>query len=104
MNIDWNLVLIGVGSGVITGLHGWWKNASADGKIERFEFAQVPGILAAGAVAGLAANLPIPDAWKAAILAGGPALILNVSKGFVRHGGGVKGLLADLRNPEAPKS
>lgn len=99
-----NLILLGVGSGLITNLHSWFKNASADGKIDRYEFGQLPAMLGAGALAGVAAHLPIPEAWKMAVIAGGPALILNVVKGFGRHGGGLKGLLADLRNPEAPKS
>lgn len=105
MNIDGNLLLLGVGAGLVTGLSGWWKNASADGKIERVELAMLLPTLGCGVLSGLAAHLPIPDSWKAIVIGLGPVALVNFFKGIVRHKAGIPGLfkaaVGDLKNPEA---
>ena len=111
--MDLNLIGIGIGGSLIAGLTSWFKNASADGKIEAFELRYLAPTLLAGMVSGAAAQIPgIPTSWGLAVAAGGPVLVQNVIKGMARHGGGsfqalggLKGILGhlwgDLKNPEA---
>ena len=101
--MNWELILCGVGGGLVANLTSWWKNVSQDGKLERYEFKFLWTTLLAGAVSGGVAQVPyIPEGWRLAVAAGGPTLIQNLLKGFSRHG--VSGILADLKNPDAPKA
>ena len=108
--MDFNLIVCGVAGGLIANLTQWFKNVSADGKIEAYEWRYLLPTLAYGAAAGLAAHLPfLPEASKAAVAVAAPVLIQNLLKGASRHGPGwVQGILGtmlgDLRNPDAQAS
>lgn len=110
--MDLNLILVGVGGSLIACLTSWFKNASADGKIEAYEFRYLVPTLVAGVVSGSLAQIPgIPASWGIAVAAGGPVLVQNVLKGLARHGGGIRALVGlkgvlghladDLKNPDA---
>ena len=104
--MDFNLIVCGVAGGLIANLTQWFKNVSADGRIEAYEWRYLLPTLAYGAAAGLAAHLPfLPEASKAAVAVAAPVLIQNLLKGASRHGPGwLKGILGtlagDLKNPD----
>lgn len=108
--MDIDLIVCGVAGGLIANLTQWFKNVSADGRIEAYEWRYLLPTLAYGAAAGLAAHLPfLPEASKAAVAVAAPILIQNVLKGASRHGPGwMKGILCtvlgDLRNPDTQAS
>lgn len=104
--MNWNLILTGIAGSLIAGLTSWFKNASADGKVEAYEVKYLVPTLVAGAASGAIAHIPgIPESWKLAVAAGGPVLIQNLLKGLTRHGGGLGAvlgsLIGDLKNPDA---
>ena len=104
--MDIDLIVCGLAGGLIANLGQWFKNVSADGKIEAYEWRYLLPTLAYGAAAGLVAHLPfLPEASKVAVAAAAPVLIQNVLKGASRHGPGwVQGILGtlvgDLKNPD----
>ena len=104
--MDFNLIVCGLAGGLIANLGQWFKNVSADGRIEAYEWGYLLPTLAYGAAAGLAAHLPfLPEGSKVAVAAAAPVLIQNLLKGASRHGPGwlqaVLGTVTgDLKNPD----